>query len=270
MAYTVELVGSREGTQGPNPRLVLRYAVYGTDDDTQVRSLVNAASPPTYDLLVKQQIHTEQEGEEVWFGDVEYGPAKLGEPGVVEWSFEIGGGGTQHITQSLNTAKYPIGSYTPDFKGAIGVRRDGNGLAVDGIDLDVTSFAWSETHHLAYTAVTPAYISTLYSLRGKVNDSAWRIFDRGEVRLVAITGSARGEWTVPITFSFEASHNAAGIQIGDITVASKEGWHYLWTFYEDAEDSGAATLVKKPKAVYVEQVYEYGNFEDLGLPDPWN
>jgi len=42
-AYTVELVGSREGTQGANPSLILRYAVYNTDDDYQVRALVNAA-----------------------------------------------------------------------------------------------------------------------------------------------------------------------------------------------------------------------------------
>ncbi|NLS92242.1 MAG: hypothetical protein GXX96_08690 [Planctomycetaceae bacterium] len=271
MSYTVELVGSREGTQGNNPSLILRYAVFGTDDDFQVRGLVNAASPAVYDVLVKQQIHTHQEGEGVWFGDVEYGAAKLGMPGTAEWSFEIGGSATQHITQSLDTAgKYAADGTPPDFKGAIGVRSDGNGLAVDGIDIDLTTFAWSETHHLAYTAVTPAYINTLYLLRGKVNASAWRIFERGEVRLVSVTGSARGEWTVPLTFSFEASHNVTSLKVGDITGIDKEGWHYLWTFYEDAEDETAQALVKNPKAAYVEQVHEYGNFDALGLPDPWN
>ena len=270
-SYTVELVGSREGTQGPSPSLVLRYAVYNTDDDYLVRALVGAASPPVYDALVKQQIHTEQEGAGFWLGDVEYGPAKLGDPGTVEWSFEIGGGGTQHITQSLKTeGKYAASGTPPDFKGAIGVRRDGNGLAVDGIDIDVTTFAWSETHHLAYIQITPAYINTLYLLRGKVNDDAWRIFSKGEVRLVSISGSARGEWTVPITFNFEASHNVTDLKVGDITGIAKEGWHYLWTFYEDTEDQSAQELVKNPKAVYVEQVHEYEDFSKLGLPDPWN
>ena len=270
-SYTVELVGSREGTQGPNPSLVLRYAVYNTDDDYLVRALVGAASPPVYDALVKQQIHTEQEGAGFWLGDVEYGPAKLGDPGTVEWSFEIGGGGTRHITQSLKTAgKYAASGAPPNFKGAIGVRRDGNGLAVDGIDIDVTTFAWSETHHLAYIQITPAYINTLYLLRGKVNDDAWRIFSKGEVRLVSISGSARGEWTVPITFNFEASHNVTDLKVGDITGIAKEGWHYLWTFYEDTEDQSAQELVKNPKAVYVEQVHEYEDFSKLGLPDPWN
>lgn len=269
-AYTVELVGSREGTQGPNPSLILRYAVHNTDDDYRVRALANAASPPVYDLLVKQRIHTEQEGFGVWFADVEYGPAKLGEPGTVEWSFEIGGGGSQHITQSLTTAnKYAAVGAPPDFKEAIGVRRDGNGLAVDGLDIDVTTFAWSETHHLAYNQVTPAYINTLYLLRGRVNDDVWRIFGKGEVRLVSISGSARGEWTVPLTFNFEASHNVTNLKIGDIVGIDKEGWHYLWTFYEDTEDLTANALVKNPKAVYIEQVYEYGDFSQLGLPDPW-
>lgn len=63
----------------------------------------------------------------------------------------------------------------------------------------------------------------------------------------------------------------AGFRPAEIEAAiAKEGWHYLWTFYEDAEDSGAQALVKNPKAVYVEQVYEYGNFAALGLPDPWS
>ena len=270
-AYSVELVGSREGTQGPNPSLVLRYLIRGTDDDVLVRALANAGSPVTYDQLLKQQIHTQQEGEEWWLADVQYGTSQLGEAGSVQWSFEIGGGGSQHISQSLETVgKYVNSGTAPDFKGAIGVRRDGNGQAVDGLDIDLTTFAWSETHHIAYALVTPAYINTLYLLRGKVNDAAWRIFSKGEVRLISVSGSARGQRTVPITFGFEASHNTTGLTVGDITGIAKEGWQYLWTFYEDVEDQTAKELVKNPKAAYVERIHEYGDFADLGLPDPWD
>lgn len=60
------------------------------------------------------------------------------------------------------------------------------------------------------------------------------------------------------------------LKVGDITGINKEGWHYLWTFYEDTEDTDAQALVKNPKAAYVEQVHEYGDFAALGLPDPWN
>lgn len=46
---------------------------------------------------------------------------------------------------------------------------------------------------------------------------------------------------------------------------AKEGWHYLWVRYEDDEDATARTLIKKPRAVYVEQVYYYGDFSLLGI-----
>jgi hypothetical protein len=35
--------------------------------------------------------------------------------------------------------------------------------------------------------------------------------------------------------------------------------------YESAEDTNAKALIKKPTAVYIEQVYEYGNFSGLGI-----
>ena len=268
-AYTVELVGSREGTQGQDPSLILRYLVRGTDDDFMVRALANSTSPDTYDSLVKKQIHTIQEATEWWLADIEYGARPVGIPGTGEWSFEIGGGATIHVDHSLETVnRYPDGS-KPDYKQAIGVRRDGNGLAVDGLDIDLTTFRWSETHHLDYSLLTPAYVNTLYTLRGRVNDKAWRIFAKGEVLLDAITGAARGEWTVPITFSFAASHNVTGLTIGDITGIDKEGWQYLWIQFEDVEDNDTHLVLKRPKHVFVERMKEYGDFDLLGLPDPW-
>jgi len=35
--------------------------------------------------------------------------------------------------------------------------------------------------------------------------------------------------------------------------------------YADAEDAGSNTLVKQPVAVYVEKVYEEGDFSALGI-----
>jgi hypothetical protein len=51
--------------------------------------------------------------------------------------------------------------------------------------------------------------------------------------------------------------------MGDITGIDKKGWEYLWVRYQDAED--ADVLVKQPAAVYVEQVYPYGDFSLLGI-----
>ena len=75
-----------------------------------------------------------------------------------------------------------------------------------------------------------------------------------------------------------ASHfaNRSRIAVGDITGISKLGWEYTWARYADSEDAAAksptlqsygdgAAIVKKPVAVYVERVYEYGDFSLLGI-----
>ena len=48
-----------------------------------------------------------------------------------------------------------------------------------------------------------------------------------------------------------------------IVGVDKKGWEYLWVRYADAEDQNV--LVKKPIAVYVERVYEEGDFSLLGI-----
>ncbi|MBC7326197.1 MAG: hypothetical protein H5T99_12950, partial [Moorella sp. (in: Bacteria)] len=68
-----------------------------------------------------------------------------------------------------------------------------------------------------------------------------------------------------ITFKFAASPNKTNITIGDITGIAKKGWEYLWVLYEDAEDTNAQRLVKRPVAAFVEQVYPYGDFSQLGI-----
>jgi hypothetical protein len=46
---------------------------------------------------------------------------------------------------------------------------------------------------------------------------------------------------------------------------SKKGWEYMWIRYEDAEDEDAKQIVKRPSAVFIEQVYDYGDFSDLNI-----
>ena len=53
------------------------------------------------------------------------------------------------------------------------------------------------------------------------------------------------------------------VTIGDITVAEKSGWSYIWIRYADATDQNV--LVKQPIAVYVEKVYHDGDFSGLGI-----
>ncbi|MCC6427321.1 MAG: hypothetical protein IT435_10935 [Phycisphaerales bacterium] len=268
MPITVtEKFESRKSTKGDNPSAELVYTVRGTNDDLAARAQAETTSPATYDTLPRQSVSVEPVGDELWEAVVRYGRTQSSLPTPAEsiFSFDTGGG-SQHITQSMDTVSSHAASGTtaPDFQGAIGVTADG----VEGVDITVPVYQFSETHYFADAAVTGAYKGTLFSLTGKVNSGAFKGFQPGEVLFLGATGSKRGtdpddDWE--ITFRFAASPNATGISIGSINGISKKGWEYLWVRYADQEDTGSHAIVKRPVAAYVERVYDEGNFTGLGI-----
>ena len=93
-----------------------------------------------------------------WEGEVIYAPWDFTPPAVGEERYEFEtGGGTQHITQSIETiASYaPAGKTAPDHKGAIGVGTDN---AVEGCDIESPSKASRPTprHTLAGSSSSPS------------------------------------------------------------------------------------------------------------------
>ena len=133
------------------------------------------------------------------------------------------------------------------------------------MDITVPVYNFTETHYVATGLVTGAYKAALFALTGKVNNATFRGFAPGEVLFQGASGSKRGPDDWEITYRFAASPNVSGLVVGSMTGISKRGWEYLWVRYEDAEDTAAKALVKQPLAVYVEQVYPYGNFAGLGI-----
>jgi hypothetical protein len=176
-------------------------------------------------------------------------------------------GGTQHITQSRATvAKLaPPGKVAPDFKGAIGVNND----QIEGVDITIPQFNLKITKKLPLAAVSDAYIDVLYKTTGSVNGSDWRVFKQREALFLGASGSIRMadlKWEITYNFAIQKSITAAdGIMIGDIGPIEKKGWDYLWVRYEDVVDDASKTLVKKPTAVYIEQVYPEADFSQLGV-----
>ena len=263
MAITVhEKWESRETTMGESPSVDLIYIVRGTDSDLAAKTALAAASPVLYHGLVRQSMHLERIAENIWEGSVRYGKFEPPETGDSSYQFDTGGG-TQHITQSLQTvARYaPPGKTAPDFQGAIGVTHDN----VEGVDITVPVYNFSELHYIASSLVTGAYKATLFYLTGRVNNAPFRGFAAGEVLFLGASGSKRGQEDWEISFKFAASPNMTGLTIGDITGIAKKGWEYLWVRYADAEDAAAKALVKRPAAVYVEKVYLDGDFSLLGI-----
>ena len=261
MPVTVyEKWNSRETTIAEDSSVDLRYIIRGTDDDATANSALLSASPVYYGGLVRQSAHTERIAEDVWEGSVRYG---MLEPPETDYSFSFDtGGGTQNITQSLATVgAYSASGPPPNFKGAIGATRD----SVDGVDITVPVYNFSETHYIDTLLVTAAYKAALFSLTGTVNNAPFRGFAAGEVLFLGASGSKRGQDDWEISYRFAASPNVLGLAVGDITGVAKRGWEYLWVRYQDTEDTAAKMLVKQPVAVYVEQVYPYGNFAGLGI-----
>ena len=188
-------------------------------------------------------------------------------------------GGTAHITQGLVDGEFAQGDQrywapgtpaAPTLNGAIGV----DGDSVNGVDIVVPSLTWTETYDVPSRYVTAAYIKSLGQLTGTVNSSAFRTFRAGEVLFVGASGSQewdsdKGDGPWSLSYKFVQSPNAGpgetlpAIKVGDITGITKRGHEYMWIRYEDNVSSN--TLIKKPKAVYVNRVYRQADFSFLGI-----
>jgi hypothetical protein len=261
MATIIERYDSREATEGvESPSVDLIFVVQGTEDDGDVRALVEATIPALYAGLVFQSYHIAHQGGGVWEVTARYGKKEPKDTNDSSFSFDTGGG-TTHITQSLETkGKYaPPGKNAPDFQGAIGVTTD----SVEGTDITIPIYSFTETHYLPVAVVTGAYKAALFFLTGKVNNAVFKGFAPGEVLFMGASGSQRGEEDWEITFRFAASPNVTNLSVGPITGIDKKGWEYLWVRYADAEDE--KVLVKQPIAAYVEKVYDQGDFSQIGI-----
>jgi hypothetical protein len=250
------------------------YKVFGTDDDTVLHAEINAEITANgaywqYPGVPGMQLTAEQYGvsylgDKAWQVTISYekGGAEDGtEPLKRARSFDTTGG-TQHLTQAYAESRFGAGA--PDQKKAIGV--DSNG--VNGVDVVVPQLQWQESYDVPNAYVTSAWIRGVAGVTGTTNNASFRGFEAGEVLFVGCSGSqewddqkGRGPWS--LSFRFVASKNVTGETIGDITGVAKKGHEYLWVRYEDAVDS--STLLKKPKHVYVNQVYRPADFSALGI-----
>jgi hypothetical protein len=234
MAITVEeRYDSPSITEGADPAAELSFLIHGTADEALALQELQMQAP---------------EATRVCLG--------------VTFAFDTGGG-TQHITQSRSTINgyAPSGETAPDFQGAIGVTDNG----VEGVDVTVPVYHFSETHYLDDAVVTPAYKGTLFALTGQVNSGSFKGLAAGECLFLGAAGSKRGLGDWEITFRFAGSPNVTGLAVGPISGISKKGWEYLWVRYESDVDDTANRLIQKPSSVHIEQVYRSGNLMLLGI-----
>ena len=185
------------------------------------------------------------------------------------------GGHQQQVRQSKSTV-HTYGSKVPDTKKAIGW----DGRTVHGCSIYVPQRTWTESVEIPMSQYTFDYEDAVDALQQKpVNSGSFRGWDPGEVLFLGMQAqlSTQNPDFVSASFDFSAQWNNSSangnlLTIGSLTGIEKNGWDYLWVIYTPQTDGTAQVLVPVPKNVFVERVYDYGDFSvlnigtDLNLP----
>jgi hypothetical protein len=257
---------------GQGSGVTLTFHVLQTDDEEEAHDCVQANLPAFFRHWPYRSYRLTFQGGDVWRGEADFG---YGSTGATRVTFTTRGG-TRHITQSFVQHSYsPTEEEAPDYQNAINV----NGDSVEGVDVVSPVLHFTEEHWLPYTSVVqPTYMNNLVGLTGTVNNDVFRGFQAGEVLFhgadgayeVSIVAEPDPDLKVPVTYEFSASPNLADLAVGDITGVAKQGHDFLWVRYKEDTSDDEKHLVKVPAFVYVEKVYEDGNFDDLGIEDPFS
>ncbi|TXI10629.1 MAG: hypothetical protein E6Q76_03730 [Rhizobium sp.] len=248
----------------------VKYIIDDAVDYDDARATMMAVAPLFLGNFVPVDFHIDpkDDSDTLWEGSITYGPRTNNSPDGENdptYSFELGVQTTKVLTSLQTVGKY--GDRPPDFKRSINVQDDNT---VEGVDLNFPVFSWTETHYLPYSFVNRAYFTTLFNVTAKMNIGPFRDFMPGEVLLLGVNGSKRysaADWEMQ--FKFIASPNVTNLKIGpDITVSSKLGHDYLWAKYVGSEDNDNMAMVRIPKHVYVERVYQFEDYNKLKLRNP--
>jgi len=273
MAITIqEAVQSRALVTGENESLTLRYIITGTASEQEARSTLELKSPSMYQGLLRDSctvdpVWADDDADDgQWLGSARYVMPDATEPetGDFTTSFDTTGG-TQHITQAISPQSVGTAATHPENAPNMFNTIGNTGDAVQGTDIVVPVYRWSETHCLPDSMVTPQYRRMLYLATGEVNQEAWREFGVNDSLFMGASGSkrARGDWSV--TFMFAAAPTRTE-EIGPFKV-TKRGWQYVWCrYHRKVEGTGEnKTLMMKPVAVYVNNVYYVFDFSKFGI-----
>lgn len=182
------------------------------------------------------------------------------------YSFETGGG-TIHALRSLQTVRQ-FGTNPPDFKGVVGW----DGQNIQGTDVVVPTYNWTETHRFLPVDVPLQYKLDLARTTGKTNSNPFRGFEEGEVLFLGAAGGQRGTDLVEIAFRFAAQPNLYRLEMGGLVAEDEDvpvarGWDYPWAYYEDTvhENNGRKLVVPRARCISIERMYESEDFAILGI-----
>ena len=257
--------GVRDVFSSDNNTAEVGYDVHDAADEAAVKAIMNATAPSTRNglFIISMEIY-EQVNNTTWRVRVRYAERTWTENPDSRFSFDTTGG-SQHITQSLTTVN-AYGDDSSRNKDAIGF----DGKNVEGVDITVPVYEFSEVHFFDDGDIDNAYKSTLRGLTGSVNNNTFKGFAAGEVLFLGAVGSRQGDdpsdqWE--ISYRFVSLPNQTGLSVGDIPGIAKKGWEYMDIRYSEVVEtaSGSEQVLKAPFAVYIHRVYPDGNFAGIGI-----
>lgn len=232
--------------------------------------------PSNYLGFWLQRISLTYKGSGFWDATLHYGKQLPLLPGLTTFQARTSGK-TIHREQSLATVHWydALGedlNTTPDFQQLIGV--DLQNQSVAGVDVTAPSFDFTVNRKFLATELPNNYLTMLKSATGTVNVSPvnflWKgqvlYFDIGELLFQGanITDAGQQPQTgiemIEVNAEFSGSDTDTNLTVANITGIQKVGWEYLWVLRQTQVDAAANSLVLVPRAVYIEQVYEYSDF----------
>jgi hypothetical protein len=166
-----------------------------------------------------------------------------------------------HITQSLQTMarKAIIGNDAPNYNGGIGF----DGKQFEGTDIVIPITTFTITKNFLSREITRAVRDEWDNTTGRINLDAWDGWKPRELLFMGANFNRDlDDVIIPVTYEFRGSKEKK-VKKGKAEVI-KGGWDYLWYAYQQMEKK--KFLVRQPKAVYVERVYDLRAFkQNLGL-----
>lgn len=239
-------------------------------DFTSVRAALLAfapvanAPPGSNFLWPRRGMELDEVGWGVWKASVTYSALNT------QYSVKIAGQQQQiRASKQTLTVYQQANAPAPQTNQAIGW----DGRTVHGTSIYVPTKSWTETVEIPAASYTFDYEDSLDALLATpVNNASFRGKNAKEVLFLGanISFSATNPDVVQAAFDFAWSKNrtvAGGnpISIGNFNQIEKNGWEYLWVYYTPVVDPNALIVVPSAQAVFIERVYDLGNFATLNI-----
>ena len=250
------------------------YWVTGSNDYAEIMLTLEISLDQRFNFFhVLRKIDLKQQAKGIWIATASYVRPKPGDPEYAQTQnfppihFELSGV-QQHLTQSLQTiSSHGVSGADPppNYQGAVNV----SDKKVEGYDFDFPEFTWTEKYFLKKdVAFSNAYVKAMRKAFNRLNKKKWRDFDAKSVRFKGATGGSSDKFPdyAEITFKFESAEALKNQSYGAITGVDKGPFELIWIVYDATEDTAAKKMIKTPKYVYVERIFEQIEFSTLRMP----